>query len=274
MLGAFIRLLARSFDYAAQCLFRVADLCNGLLPALLPPRQLSLLTRDSYLESYATPVELDAILPEHLALIEWERDVMDRYGIKAGRMLVLGAGTGREAIGLARRGLQVVGIDTNHDALRTAHRLAMRDGLPARFLRADFIAPPCAPRSVRWAILSSLMYSAIPGEASRQRWLRMLFDVLEPDGLLILSFATQRFPLSRVQRVCRALNRLLIRLSAANPEYQEGDECPQGHFLHAFQHEDEIRRELIEAGATVRELDWNRGVAVVASRPPDDDKKS
>lgn len=274
MLGPFIHLLARSFDCAARYLFRLADLCHGLLPALFPRQRLSVLLQDSYIESYAMPVELDDVLPEHLALFEWERDVMDRYGIKTGRMLVLGAGTGREAIGLARRGLQVVGIDTNRDALRTAHQLATRDNVPARFLRADFLALPFFGCGFRWAILSSLMYSAIPGKAGRQRWLRALFDILEPDGLLILNFSTQRFPLSRVQRICRALNRILIRLSAANPEYQEGDECLQGHFLHVFQHEEEIRRELTEAGATVRELDWRRGVAVVAARPPAGDKNS
>lgn len=267
MLGSTIRLLARSFDYVARRIYRISDLCNGLLPALFPPRQLSKCLQDSYLDSYAIPADLNTIIPDHLALFDWERDIIDRYGIKTGHMLILGSGMGREAIGLARRGLTVTGIDTNRDALRLAHRLAALYSLPARFLQADFQALPYTSGSFSWALLSSLMYSAIPGTANRQRWLCDLFGVLEPGGLLILSFSKQQYPLSRVHRLCRAVNRILIALSRANPDYQEGDDCPQGHFLHMFQNKEELHSELIEAGATVRELGWNRGIAVVEYLP-------
>ena len=267
MLGSSIRLLARSLDYVARRIYRMSDLCNGLLPTLFPPRQLSKLLQDSYFDSYATPVDPHTIIPDQLSLFDWECDVIDRYGIKTGRMLVLGAGMGREAIGLARHGLTVTGVDTNRDALRLAHRLAVLHGLPVRFLQADFQALPYTSGSFRWAILSSVMYSAIPGKANRQRWLSELFDILEPGGLLILSFSKQQYPLARVQRLCHAMNRFLTKLLAANPDYQEGDDCPKGHFLHMFQNEEELRRELIEAGVTVRELDWNRGMAVVGYLP-------
>ncbi len=270
-LGHLARRLAKALHLIGSCFSRLANLLEGLLPALLPPAEHSRLTCEQYLTDYHT-YHLNAIDPASLyseeeALDVWERQVFDRYGLRTGRMLVMGAGTGREAIEIARRGLSVVGIDSNFAALGIARRLAGSRGLPIQVNQGDYMALPYASDSFDYALLSCSMYSSIPGRAGRQAWLQELARILPPGGLVMLSFLPERDAPGRVRGLCRRLNLVLVKLPGANATYQRGDEYTCGHFVHAFQNEDEARGELDDAGVRILELDWKRGYAVVAFPP-------
>ena len=266
-LGHLVRRLAKALQLVGSYFSRLGDLLDGLLPALLPPAELSRLTREQYLPGYtarhSNAIDLDSLYLEEEALDVWERQTFERYCLRKGRMLVMGAGMGRETIGIAQRGLSVVGIDSSFDALRFARRLAETRGASVRLQQGDYLALPYAAGSFDYALLSSIMYSAIPGRAGRQAWLGDLARILTPGGLALLSFLPQRNTSGRVRALCRRLNRLLVKLPGANRDYQPGDDCTMVHFLHTFQNEEEIRIELTGGGAIIRELAWNRGYAVV-----------
>ncbi len=267
LIGYLARGLAKTLESAGRIVNRLSDLFNGLLPALLSPTQLTKLVMESYRVSYHDNVDLATTGFERWHLLDWEREFLDRYDTRSGRILVLGAGCGREALDLARMGISVVGIDTNFAAVRTAKRIAQAIGVPVEFHQADFLNLPYTTASFSCAILSDIMYSAIPGMMRRQAWLRDLTHVLQPHGLLILSFLSERRPVSRLQILCRHVNQFLVKLPGANTTYQPGDDCPQGHFLHAFHDEDEIRAEFRASGVLIRELDWKRGFAILACTP-------
>lgn len=264
LLGILIRSIAQALERAGGLLQRLALLLNGLLPALLTPDQLTRLTRRHYQRFYSSNAAAPADEPHFCELEPWEREVADRHFLAKGRLLALGTGVGREAFAMARLGLSVVGIDTDATALHAATRIARRLGHDVRFVRADLARLPFRPASFDCVLLASVMYSAIPGRVQRQMWLRDLFRVLAPKGLAVLSFLTEQEPRARMTRLREALARRLAGLPGANRAYQPGDTCPQGHFLHAFQTEQEVRQELEEAGVVVRELDWRRAFAVVA----------
>ncbi len=263
LLGFLIRSIAQALERAGGLLQRLALWLDGLLPALLAPDQLTRLTRRHYQRSYSSSVIALVDEPHFSELEPWERDVADRHSLVNGRLLALGTGIGREAFAMARRGLSVVGIETDATALHAATRIARRLGQDVRFVRADLARLPFHPASFDFALLASVMYSAIPGRTQRQVWLCDLFRILAPKGLVVLSFLTEQEPRARMTRLREAVARQLVRLPGANRAYQPGDTCPQGHFLHAFQTEQEVRQELEEAGVVVRELDWKRGFAVV-----------
>lgn len=267
LIGHVVRLLAGILQSLGSMSFRLSNLLYGSLPALLTSSQLASLTRNHYHSVYTDRfISPDEELDEHrLALLETE--IFDRYKIHAGRMLVLGCGWGRETIALAQRGVSVVGIDTNYNALRAARRLAKDALVQAFFLQADFLELPYAAASFDYVLLTYNMYSAIPGTACRQALVRDLGRIMKPHGLVILSFLREHHPTSRRKVVSAFLNRALSRLPGANPTYQPGDDCQGGHFFHAFQDEEEIRRELGEAGMLILELDWAREFSVVAYRP-------
>lgn len=60
--------------------------------------------------------------------------LVDALGMEAGeRVLDVGCGPGRHALALARRGLDVVGVDVSEDFVTLAREAAEAEGLPARF---------------------------------------------------------------------------------------------------------------------------------------------
>lgn len=264
--GNLIRSLARGLETAGNLFQRLAILLNNLLPAVLSPADLTTLIKRHYDTSYRQTVPQLAPDLYDWTLEGWEQQTLQRHGITAGRMLVLGAGVGREAIALAQRGFAVAGVEVNGTALHVAIRTARTMQVPAFFVQGDFHHLPFARRQFDYIIMSGIMYSSIPGRLRRQTWLRELAEHLVPGGVVILNFLIDRSPRSRTRRISEAINRLLVTLPGANHSYQPGDGCAQGHFLHAFQDEDEIRQELEEAGAVVHELDWKRGFSVVGFR--------
>lgn len=272
LLGTLVHLLAKTFKVCGELFYRLGILADGLLPVLLPSSDLTRLLRKFYVPVYSDGFIQQAQDVEEYYLHDWETEVLDRYHINSGRLLVLGSGGGREAIAVARRGVTVEGVDTNYTAVRTAQQMARTIGVLARFCQADFLALPYGPACFDVVLLSENMYSSIPDKAQRQTCLAELGRLLKPNGLVILSFIQERSPVSRLTSIGTRLNLMLVRLPGTNPAYQPGDTCAWGHFMHAFQNADEIRAELVGAGALVKELNWARGFAVITYPPRLSDK--
>lgn len=268
VIGWGIRLVAKGLNGLGKVFTRAANFLWELVPAVLPPDELAHHVRTRYETLY-----ISRLIPSQEELEEdnleaWETDVLNRYRISSGRLLAMGTGWGREALAIARRGVTVVGVDTNPVAVRTAQRFARQAGLPVHFHRADLADLPYADRSFDFALLATTMYSAIPGTGRRQAWLIRLGRLLKAGGLIILSYERELPPPSRTRAITRPLNALLHKLPGANRDYRTGDSYSADHYMHVFQNEAEIRDELIGAGASIRELRWTRGYAVVSVPAP------
>jgi 2-polyprenyl-3-methyl-5-hydroxy-6-metoxy-1,4-benzoquinol methylase len=259
----FVYILARICEIAARIFDRASSLLHNLLPALLPPDQLSLRVARSYDPSYAPELLAQAEDVDDGPLDTWETNVLNRHKIRTGRMLVVAAGSGREALGIAERGVTAIGMDTNLVAVRIAQKRAAASGVPAWFQQASMFELPYKSLSFDYVIFSSGMYSAIPGSATRQAWLKTLRPHLKPDALIILSFIPQRHSDTFGTAVRLRLASILKSLPGTNPNYQPGDTCLSGHFMHTFQNEGEVRNELTEAGMVIQELNWLTGYAVL-----------
>ena len=263
LIGNLVKLLARSFKVMGDFFDRLSSLLNGLLPVLLSPRQISSLVKDHYQAVYTeTRLKTDLDWKEDCCLEPIETEILDRYHVNSGKMLVLGSGWGREAIAIARRGVAVVGMDTNFAAVHTAQELATAAGVSARFHQANLLKLPYARSSFDFVLLSSIMYSAIPSVSQRHAWLADLGRLLKPNGLVILSFLPERPPVSRLRRLSTSLNTALVKLPGTNRAYQPGDDWVGGHFVHWFKDLDEIRKELEGPGLTLLEINWDKGMAV------------
>ncbi len=259
-----ITILVRIFNQIAMIVFRVLQLLTGILSALLPPKELTRLIRDHYDDSYQ---DVAARHPEtyyNWTLESWEEDVLARHKMTSGTILVLGAGVGRESIALAQRGFLVLGLDINRESLSVASQHITAKGIRPLFAQADFLALPIGPARVDYLFMSGIMYSSIPGRRQRQVWLQSLRTCLNEHGLVVLNFLIARDMETRTHRITHRLNRWLTTLPGANPSYQLGDTCFQNHFLHAFVDEEEIRSELRGTGATVDQLRWHEGFAVLS----------
>lgn len=271
-LGRLIHLAAQGFERVGHLFVRVGSLLRRLLPTLFNPSALQALMRDYYTASYYPEVSLtDEHLLESacLELERWEADVVRRYGIDSGKLLVLGCGHGREALVLAERKVTVVGLDQHRGALAVARRKAVQANVPLHLLQANFLMLPHVSNSFDFAFLFGTMYSAIPGLKRRQAWLRELRRVMKSEGLVVLSFQKTTGLASRAERLAARINRFLATLPGANPDYQVGDICDGGHFFHLFQNEQEVRMELEGTGFMIRELHWRQQYAVISLPFPD-----
>jgi cyclopropane fatty-acyl-phospholipid synthase-like methyltransferase len=101
-----------------------------------------------------------------------------------GRAIDFGCGTGTNAMTLARRGWEVVGIDFSHLALVRARRKARAAGLSIRFLRKDV----CRPIDVSGPFDLALDIGCLHGlpKAGRPRYAATLSDVVRSGGTYLL----------------------------------------------------------------------------------------
>jgi 2-polyprenyl-3-methyl-5-hydroxy-6-metoxy-1,4-benzoquinol methylase len=237
---------------------------DNLLAALRSPSDLKRSIAGHYAHSYrAVPLTSTPHLSEW-CLEPWEDQVINRHVPTASRLLVLGAGTGRESLPLAMSGRFVVGIDINQVALQFAHQTAAQFTNNTMFVQADFDTLPFFARSFDAIILFGIMYSAIPGRRARQRWLQRTMELLKEGGCVILCYLIEDPQRSRSRRLSDRINHWLCRLPGANRDYQVGDTCGRLHYLHAFQDQQELLAEL--TGTEIRELDWFRGYAVLTTK--------
>ena len=104
-------------------------------------------------------------------------------------MLDLGCGTGRHAVGLARLGFQVTGVDVSGYALRRAAQAAADAGVQLRLSQADLLSG--ADWSVPPADAAICVQAFGWGEdADQLRILRSVRQLLPPDGLLVLDHSS------------------------------------------------------------------------------------
>lgn len=251
-------------------LFRLQQLLTGVLPAIASPEELTRLLQAHYGHTYR---HAPAQYPEHSpiwALEPWEEDVLTHHMNKTGTILVLGTGVGRESIAIALRGYRVLGLELHFEALHWAAQRAQARGARVWFVQGSYLTIPVTPGSVDYILLPSVMYSAIPGKLARQTWLRSLRPFLKPQGRAILNFMLVREPETAMHRFTLALAEHIMKLPGANKNYQPGDTCAQGHFLHLFTTEEELRSEIVQTGATVHAVNWPNGFVILGWPTPAD----
>ncbi len=130
--------------------------------------------RERWNQRYAEEAETPAPSPFLLSL----DDVLPRRG----RALDVAGGSGRNALWLARRGLEVTLADVSDVGLERAARAATAAGLPLATVRLDLEAGPPPPGP--WDVVVCTYFLHRPLLAALPR-------VLAPGGLLVVAHATR-----------------------------------------------------------------------------------
>ena len=104
-----------------------------------------------------------------------------------GRILVIGSGTGREALGLAEQGWQVSGVDFSKAMTEFARQAAKQRNLDVRFYQQDLLEHNEPGRSLSAVLFTYDVYSFLPDAAGRHRLLVNLARWLREDGCVFLS---------------------------------------------------------------------------------------
>lgn len=112
---------------------------------------------------------------------------------QSGKIIVLGCGQGHDAIFLAKRGFDVVGVDFAPAAIASARQLAQAEGVEINFVQKDiFELLPDFQASFDY-LFEHTCFCAIPPE-KRREYAQLSALLLKPEGLFYGLFFTHRRP--------------------------------------------------------------------------------
>lgn len=114
-----------------------------------------------------------------------------------GPVLDVGCGTGGNTLLLAKRGLDVTGIDISEEMLRVARAKTVREGLKVNFLQTDASSLPFPDKS--FGTVTCLLALEFTGRP--EKVIREIYRVLRPSGCLILAFLNRYSPWAALRRV-------------------------------------------------------------------------
>jgi hypothetical protein len=177
-------------------------------------------------------------------LMPWEEDALDSHFGACRRLVVLGAGGGREVLALTRRGHEAEGFECNPRLVSAANRLLARQRVGTRVHHLPRDAAPTVEMRYDGAVVGWSAYTLIMGRAARTEVLRGLRRLLPVGAPLLASFFTrdEHDPRSgTVYRVASAVRRLTRR-----PPVEPGDDfVPE--YIHRFTRA-EVEAEFAEGG--------------------------
>jgi 2-polyprenyl-3-methyl-5-hydroxy-6-metoxy-1,4-benzoquinol methylase len=228
----------------------------GRAPALaaVEAAQARAFAEPSWLEPYARAEYVES------GLTDTESALIGRWLRPGDRLLDVGCGSGREALGFARAGLVVTAVDSCAAAVA---RAPAHPGVTYRV--ATLRALDLAPRSFDAVFLSSDVYGTVPLARNRIAALEALKRLVRPGGLvtfpprIVTPTLARRFLLDGPHRVVAAL-------VPGRAELGDRFDAPPGYaYRHVFASLDEVRREVEAAG-----LAFEPGSPFVAGRRPPD----
>lgn len=201
-------------------------------------------------QTYAKTTSVDAwnqpdIL--ELGLTSNETALLEKLPAVKGKLLLLGVGSGREAIAFGKRGYKVTGVDFIPGMLTRAKKNVARCGLEFDGLLQDISALNLPADSFDLIWLSVSLYSAIPTRTRRIEMLRRIAKALVSSGYLVCQFHWNK--LRPNSSLAERFRKLIAFLTAGYIDYEPGDQLwGNVEFIHAFSDPDKLKTEFELAG--------------------------
>ena len=177
-------------------------------------------------------------------LWDWEARLIDAFFDTSHRILLLGAGGGREAWGLEKRNLDVVAYECNPRLVAYAGEFLERQGSSITVRHVERDECPSTGDTYDGALFGWGGYTLIQGRDTRVRLLKALRDQL-PDGApVLISFLFQtgdKRKYAAVKLIADVFRTVLFRKRLELGDYMAPN------YTHYFTKE-EVRDELAEAG--------------------------
>ncbi|MFZ0278814.1 MAG: class I SAM-dependent methyltransferase [Candidatus Sulfotelmatobacter sp.] len=204
--------------------------------------------------------ELNAVTAEHFdqskyyastehnlsGFFGWEKSVVDRFFQRGSRILVAGAGGGREVLALRKAGFDAEGFECSVPLVRASEQIFERLGESkyVTFCEADGV--PEGPRTYDGLVVGWTVYTHIPTKVRRVAFLQALKQRALPGSPLLVSYFAQSRASEDVlvYRTAR-LWRLLLR--GRTEPLEVGDRISYARFVRSFT-SDEVEAELRAAG--------------------------
>jgi SAM-dependent methyltransferase len=187
-----------------------------------------------------------------------EMEILRRIPLKNGELLLLGLGTGREAIPLGKYGFSITGVDYLKEMTEIAEDETSKKGVDIKTIIQE-VSTIDLPYKNHFDIiwLSNGIYSCIPTRKRRVEALKKISSLLKPDGYLACQFMW----LGRIKLYpwpVEMLRRTLSLVTLGNLSYESGDVLWKNvEFTHLFTSEQELKNEFLEVGLIIKYFNTN-----------------
>lgn len=177
-------------------------------------------------------------------LFGWEKGCLERYFSGRRRILVIGAGGGREVIALFKYGYDVDGYECNPSLVKFANELLMEENLPACIHLIDRDRAPTPQKQYDGVIIGWGAYMLIQGRQRRIAFLRQLRENVISDSPMLISFFHRRKNSLHFRLIPAVGN--IFRWFSGRENIELGDDMVP-EYVHYFT-EQEIASEVRQAG--------------------------
>jgi hypothetical protein len=180
-------------------------------------------------------------------LFDWETAALACHFRPESRILVAGAGAGREVLALRRAGFQAEGFECSPTLLQASQTIFQQLG------ELDSVTPcaadlvPAGPAIYDGIIVGWGAYTHIPTKQRRIAFLRALRDRALPHSPVLLSFFTREQDSRYEKAVYQTARIWRFVLCHRKETLDRGDRITLGQFVHFFTR-DEVEAELRAAG--------------------------
>lgn len=235
-------------------LIRSGRFVQSLAVMVMRPRDLVEYSRLTYskpesIEGWGVKGILD------MGLTDGEKTLLEKLPAGRGRMLLLGAGGGREAVSFGRMGFDITGVDFIPELLEKAKANARAEGISLTGFVQEIsqLDVPEGSYDVVW--LSVGMYSSVPTRKSRVAMLRKIRLALRPGGYFVCQFMCGRE--TEFSPRWETLRKAFAWLTLGNFRYEKGDRLASNiEFGHYFAGPEELESEFREGGFAVLYLNF------------------
>jgi hypothetical protein len=177
-------------------------------------------------------------------LWKWEQEIISRYFAGCRRLLVGGAGGGREVLALSKLGYEVDGFECHPGLAQFANDLLQREGFGARVHRAERDQCPQLGEEYDGLVVGWGAYMLIAGRQRRIAFLKAMRAQAREGAPILVSFYDRAGSESRFKLIA-AIGNVLRWLLRREPLDVGDDLAP--NYVHYFTRE-QIAAELHEVG--------------------------
>jgi hypothetical protein len=243
------KILAKIIRFFVKVLRFIHALVQGFWLDVLSKKSLYALTRHYY--ERGDKNQYKSASWNKKGYLPWEEYVIHRYFKDCKKIMVLGAGGGREVLALLKAGCLVHGYESNPNLVKCANELIEKQWYTTRIQYLAEDMPPQSRGKYNGIILGWGVYSHIKGRETRIRLIKRLSDNMYNNSPLLISFwAISSYPgdfkfKKRVANFFTTIKR--------SDKVELGDELSV-HFSRIFTKKD-IESELAEAGLKMTHYD-------------------
>jgi len=205
--------------------------------------------------------ELNAVTAEHFdqsryyastehnlsGFFGWEKSVLDQFFRPGSRILVAGAGGGREVLALRKAGFDAEGFECSVPLVRASEQIFDRLGESRYVTLCEPDRVPQGPRIYDGLVVGWTVYTHIPTTARRVAFLQALNERALSNSPLLVSYFARHGRASDDVLVHRTAKLWRLLLRGRKEPLEMGDRINYARFVHSFT-SDEVEAELRAAG--------------------------